>query len=472
MANIRSKYIKNLLADKEDLGKTLEESTKEALKSIVDEAVNKNLRSMISEGKEDDYEEEVVDDTENIVDEPETSEEEPKDEETSEETEETEESGDDADAEDTDDEEGLWDSLEQYKGEDGEYDLTGMDSEDAIKVLRVMKPEDGIRVVKNDDGTIELTDEENDTEYIIELGDDEIDVDVNRGEDDDNDDEDVFDIEVDECDGACPPMMNEGEVDLGYTDNYQNVTAMTMDPDDGEKTRKWNAGTPTGNGKRWVGNKGDMSPFNKKVNESDEPIVEVVLDDEVDVNDKLQENSGEFGLADEHNSVSKKHSPNTSHKSGRNSSVAGKKVKTTAESPATDNSTNEAFKRKANAILKENKELKAIAEQIKNRLNEACVINASLGKIIKLVTENTTTRDEKIDIVNRFNDVKTVKEGKALYETIEKELKNSHPINNVDKVMSGPITEAKKTNIVETQMFQSADLTETLDLMKRLDKIK
>lgn len=457
MANIRSNYIKNLLADKEELGKTLEESTKEALKGIVDEAVNKNLRSMISEAKEDDYEEEEVNDTENIVDEPETSEEEPKDEETSEEPE---ESGDDANAEDTEDGEGLWDSLEQYKSEDGEYDLTGMDSEDVIKVLRVMKPEDGVRVVKNNDGTIELTDEENDTEYVIEIGDDDIDVDVNRGEDNGDEEEDVFDIEVDECGNA--PMMNEGEVDLGYTDNYQNVTAMTMDPDDGEKTRKWNAGTPTGNGKRWVGNSGDMSPYNKKVNESDEPIVEVVLDD---AEENLQEKAesvanGSRTAQDLHHDEDINAVPRHSRKrqNGKN---------------ATDKSSaNEAFKRKVNAVLKENQQLKAIAEQIKNRLNEACVINASLGKIIKLVTENTTTRDEKINIVNRFNDVKTVKEGKALYEAIEKELKNAHPINNVDKVMSGPLTETKKTNIVETPMFQSADLTETLDLMKRLDKIK
>ena len=353
----------------------------------------------------------------------------------------------------------MWDSLEQYKSEDGEYDLTGMDSEDVIKVLRVMKPEDGVRVVKNNDGTIELTDEENDTEYVIEIGDDDIDVDVIRDEDND-DEEDVFDIEVDECGDA--PMMNEGEVDLGYTDNYQNVTAMTMDPDDGEKTRKWNAGTPTGNGKRWVGNSGDMSPYNKKVNESDEPIVEVVLDD---AEENLQEKAesvanGSRTAQDLHHDEDINAVPRHSRKrqNGKN---------------ATDKSSaNEAFKRKVNAVLKENQQLKAIAEQIKNRLNEACVINASLGKIIKLVTENTTTRDEKINIVNRFNDVKTVKEGKALYEAIEKELKNSHPINNVDKVMSGPLTETKKTNIVETPMFQSADLTETLDLMKRLDKIK
>ena len=456
MANIRSNYIKNLLADKEELGKTLEESTKEALKGIVDEAVNKNLRSMISEAKEDDYEEEEVNDTENIVDEPETSKEEPKDEETSEEPE---ESGDDANAEDTEDGEGLWDSLEQYKSEDGEYDLTGMDSEDVIKVLRVMKPEDGVRVVKNNDGTIELTDEENDTEYVIEIGDDDIDVDVIRDEDND-DEEDVFDIEVDECGDA--PMMNEGEVDLGYTDNYQNVTAMTMDPDDGEKTRKWNAGTPTGNGKRWVGNSGDMSPYNKKVNESDEPIVEVVLDD---AEENLQEKAesvanGSRTAQDLHHDEDINAVPRHSRKRQNSKNATDK------------SSANEAFKRKVNAVLKENQQLKAIAEQIKNRLNEACVINASLGKIIKLVTENTTTRDEKINIVNRFNDVKTVKEGKALYEAIEKELKNSHPINNADKVMSGPLTETKKTNIVETPMFQSADLTETLDLMKRLDKIK
>ena len=418
MANIRSNYIKNLLADKEELGKTLEESTKEALKGIVDEAVNKNLRSMISEAKEDDYEEEEVNDTENIVDEPETSKEEPKDEETSEEPE---ESGDDANAEDTEDGEGLWDSLEQYKSEDGEYDLTGMDSEDVIKVLRVMKPEDGVRVVKNNDGTIELTDEENDTEYVIEIGDDDIDVDVIRDEDND-DEEDVFDIEVDECGDA--PMMNEGEVDLGYTDNYQNVTAMTMDPDDGEKTRKWNAGTPTGNGKRWVGNSGDMSPYNKKVNESDEPIVEVVLDD---AEENLQEKAesvanGSRTAQDLHHDEDINAVPRHSRKRQNSKNATDK------------SSANEAFKRKVNAVLKENQQLKAIAEQIKNRLNEACVINASLGKIIKLVTENTTTRDEKINIVNRFNDVKTVKEGKALYEAIEKELKNSHPINNVDKV--------------------------------------
>ena len=91
---------------------------------------------------------------------------------------------------------------------------------------------------------------------------------------------------------------------------------------------------------------------------------------------------------------------------------------------------------------------------------------------MKLVTENTTTRDEKIDIVNRFNDVQTVKESNQLYESISKELKNAHPINNtVDKAMNGQIAESKK-NVVETQLYECDDLSSTRDLMHRLDKIK
>lgn len=450
MANIRSKYIKDLLEDKENLNKTLEESTKEALKGIVDEAVNKNLRSLISEADEDDYDEEEVEDTENVLDEPETTEDEEatENEESTDEVEDATEPEESSDVEDTDDNEELWKSLEQYKGEDDEYDLTGMDSEDVIKVLKVMKPEDGVRVVKNDDGTLKLTDDENDVEYIIDIeGEDAAEV-------SDDDDEDVFEIDVDECD----MNLGEGKVDLGYTDNYQDKTAMTMDPDDGAKTRKWNAGTPTGNGKRWVGNKGDMSPYNKKVNEEEEPIVEIELNDDANLEEKAETMAnGSRTIQDLHHSKNGQARHDRHRMNGKN---------------AYSSEQNEALKRKANATLKENKELKAIAEQIKERLNEACVINASLGKIIKLVTENTTTRDEKINIVNRFNDVKTIDEGKALYETIEKELKNAHPINNVDKVMSGPLTEAKKTNVVETQMFQSEDLAGTLDLMKRLDKIK
>lgn len=448
--NIRSEYIKNLMEDKEELNKSLVETTKETLKGIVNEAVNKNLRSLISESDkdDDDFEEEEVNSTDlDITDDDDASGEESTDTDT-----EAGESEPEAktvtgiEVSDTDDgsDEDMWDSLEQYKDEDGEYDLTGMSGDDVVKVLKVMKPEDGdgVRVIKKDDGNIRLIDDENNAEYLIVLD--------------------------DECEGGeCElgeSVMNEGNVNLGYTDNYQDKTAMTMDTDDGAKTRKWNAGTPTGNGKRWVGHKGDMSPYNENVNEAeeDECIVEVEMDE-----------CGDAPVEESAMTMANKRTDREPNMEDNGHERERRHRNRTGVNP-TMNKTNESISRKLEALQNENKQLKQIAETMRDRLNEAVVINSSLGKIIKLVTENTTTRDEKINIVNRFNDVQSVKESNQLYESISKELKNAHPINNtVDNAVNGEmLAESKKQNVVETQLYESDDLSSTRDLMHRLDKIK
>jgi hypothetical protein len=448
--NIRSEYIKNLMEDKEELNKSLVETTKETLKGIVDEAVNKNLRSLISESDkdDDDFEEEEVNSTDlDITDNDDASGEESTDTDTEAGEDEPEaETVTDIEVSDTDggSDEDMWDSLEQYKDEDGEYDLTGMSGDDVVKVLKVMKPEDGdgVRVIKKDDGNIQLIDDENDAEYLIVLD--------------------------DECEGGeCElgeSVMNEGNVNLGYTDNYQDETAMTMDTDDGAKTRKWNAGTPTGNGKRWVGHKGDMSPYNENVNEAeeDECIVEVEMDE-----------CGDAPVEESAMTMANKRTDREPNMEDNGHERERRHRNRTGVNP-TMNKTNESISRKLEALQNENKQLKQIAETMRDRLNEAVVINSSLGKIIKLVTENTTTRDEKINIVNRFNDVQSVKESNQLYESISKELKNAHPINNtVDNAVNGEmLAESKKQNVVETQLYESDDLSSTRDLMHRLDKIK
>lgn len=448
--NIRSEYIKNLMEDKEELNKSLVETTKETLKGIVDEAVNKNLRSLISESDkdDDDFEEEEVNSTDlDITDNDDASGEESTDIDTEAGEDEPEaETVTDIEVSDTDggSDEDMWDSLEQYKDEDGEYDLTGMSGDDVVKVLKVMKPEDGdgVRVIKKDDGNIQLIDDENDAEYLIVLD--------------------------DECEGGeCElgeSVVNEGNVDLGYTDNYQDETAMTMDTDDGAKTRKWNAGTPTGNGKRWVGHKGDMSPYNENVNEAeeDECIVEVEMDE-----------CGDAPVEESAMTMANKRTDREPNMEDNGHERERRHRNRTGVNP-TMNKTNESISRKLEALQNENKQLKQIAETMRDRLNEAVVINSSLGKIIKLVTENTTTRDEKINIVNRFNDVQSVKESNQLYESISKELKNAHPINNtVDNAVNGEmLAESKKQNVVETQLYESDDLSSTRDLMHRLDKIK
>ena len=120
--------------------------------------------------------------------------------------------------------------------------------------------------------------------------------------------------------------------------------------------------------------------------------------------------------------------------------------------------------------MDENAQLRTIMAQFKEKLDEAVVINSCLAKATKLFTENSTTREEKINILNRFNKVHTINESKALYNQISGELKNAHSVNN--NLLNNQLTEAKGTNknmIVETNMLgASEELRRILDLQDRM----
>ena len=449
--NIRSEYIKKLMEDKDAISSKLEETTKDTLKEILGESVNQELRNILNES-EDDFEEEEVE----ADDEPKVDEETPlKDADVENEEDSIDAEVDTESSEETDGEEDVWGSIESMKGEDGEYDLTGMDKEQVIKVLKVMTPEDGVRVIKNDNGSVTLKDEETDKEYIIDL-------DGNFG----NEDAEI-EIEVDEFDGI-EESVNE---DLGYTDNYQDKTAMTTpsnnEPASSKTTYSMDGGVPTGTSKPWA-NKGDKSPYNETITEDEELDVEIECDDEEDCQVDEAMTTQEHGA---YNRGTGMIHTNTNSKAakGRNASAGGQKISSTSDNSYSEKQL-ENIKRKANVIFNENKQLKEVLATLKGKLEESIVINASLGKIVQLVTENTTSRDEKINIVKRFNNVKTIQESRDLFNTISNELKAVH--NNtksqVNETMDKQIAEGKNNNIIETSIYKSTDLSNTLDLMNRM----
>lgn len=450
--NIRSQYIKNLLADKETLSEELKKNTKDSLKAILEETVKDSLRDILNEEDEKEKDEESFEveevgteepeeaeseseiSVEDTVDEPETDEE---SDETGEDVEEVDLTDETPDTEDTGDDE-MWDELDKFKGENGEYDLTGMADDEVIKVLKVMKPEDAVRVVKNDNGTITLTDDNCETEYVIDL-----------------------DGEYDEED----ELMNEE--DLGYTDNYQNKTAMTTpgNHETGKNVRDLDKGVPHGTEKPWVGKKGNMSPFNKEVNEcnnecnnecGDGQLYEIEIDDDMEESTTIGNGSHTVGVVGD---------TNQSVENGQRKPHKANPLKVNEDKRMNN------MLRKANAILNENKELRKIAADLKQKINEAVVINSSLAKVINLVTENSTTRNEKIDILKRFNNVKTLEESRSLYETISNELKSTHAVNNGTKLINEQIGQ-EKPRLTETEMYKSDDLNETKKFMERLNKIK
>lgn len=502
---IRTKYIKSLVSDTNNLATILKESTQESLSSLLDESVNRNMRKMIAESFDNSYEEEEVDPNESEFDEnPEENDVDNNiDNEEEGETEKTEQP--------EENEEDVWDNMSDLQDADGEYDLRGMDINKVLDILQNMDPNDGVRIVKNDDNTATVEPEGEGEEFIINIEDDDTEsddfefdgeedgeaLDQNDGldfddetmseidsitfDDDENegDDDVVFEIETEEdndndIENEEEEMLNERNTNLGYTTNYQKKTAMTMPHDKGagEGDSRFDAGAPTGDGKRWVGKKGANggNPYTEKVNEN-ETIFEVELNDEQEMCEGASTITRNNAYT---NGVGRKqvHSPEQDDKVRNSHREGGVKRGTGYGRGNTSESRIKAIERQATAIMNENKELRSIAQEIKKKLEEAVVINSSLAKVIKLVTENSTTRDEKINILNRFNEVKTLNESRNLYKQISNELSNSNNSLKNSNLIATPITEAKSLNnniIVETNLLNtSSDLQNILDLNKRL----
>lgn len=484
---IRSEYIRNIVSEKDALKKKLEEMTNESLKDIVSEEVNKNLRKLISEADEDDdsYEEEEVED----IPTPDTDKESTDDDsvETGDDEgedlpaveDDTEPVGGEEDGDvETDDD--MWGDLEQYKDETGEFDLRNMDKDNVVKVLKLVAqdPANSVRVFKDDaQGTIVINDDDTEKQYVIDIetadGADGVDVSA------DTTDESKCGEGCNESEDKCPECGkdkkhctcedNNVNEDTGYTTDYQKQTAMTTpsnnEPAKSSETYSMDKGVPTGTEKPY-GKAGDeMNPFEENVNEGDE--FEIELDDE---NVEEATNVGGFAVQ---NTTAKSHVPNSNGRAARNQSKGGEYTST--QKPRYSGEQMEAIKRQANQIFAENKQLKGVVEELKDRINEAIVANYNLSRIIKLVTENSTTKDEKLGIINRFNNVRTLQEAKDTFKVIDSELKNPDRISRINNMMDKQLSESKNNNpakpVVETKMYQSEDLQQTISLMARLDAL-
>lgn len=459
---VRSNYIKSLMETKKTLEEQMQEVVSESMKGIIGDNAKDEVRKLLKESEDEDSfsEEEVTDDTATTDKDETTEADDVTTDTTSDDGEdvttdtvdvETTEDGEPEDAADDD----VWDELEKCKSADGEFDCRGMDDGSLLKVLKAMGPEDGIRVMKNDDGTIAV----------------EVDGDLIQGEEE-------FVIDVDDLaepeDAIEESRNNEcNESNTGYTSDYQKKTAMTTpdnhEPANPKTTYSMDGGVPTGTEKPFA-NQGDKAPYDENVNEEYE--FEVETDDEQvnEVASTTENNPTVRGTGMTHANT------NSKGKKFRSSSEGGQRVKGTGENTYSGGETNESldFKRKMNKLYEENKQMKSIIPELQKKLMESMVINSSMGYIVRLLNENTTSVDEKKEISARFSKVNTLDESKQLYQTISEELKKVNKGNNVNGIFNSQLAESKqsKQSLVETTMYKSEKVNEALDFMKRLDNIK
>lgn len=493
---IRSKAVKESLLDYNNLATTLKENTEDAVKNLLSETVRDTYAKLLSEDNDDDYDEEEVEDTDSGTTaddadpddtgaEGDSSVDDDADDDTDDDDidaqadEDSDDDADDADddsveadAEDaTDDEDGDdWAQFDKYKVADGEYDFSKADDDEIVKVYKLLKDDDQV-LVHNEDGKVDIKDNETGAEYLVDLGGDEDEADDDAGdetnpfEDADSEFEDNEEDNMNEStERIFEIALNEYDSNVGYTDNYQSKDAMTT-PDmsePGKNVRDWDAGVPKGKSKPWSGYPGKKQKADKPFTGGKGKTVEE--------DDELEEATNVGGFVQQ-NSTSKSHVPNSSGRNARNASKGGVKIKGTVDPRYDGNGAsdakNESIMRKANKIYTENKQLKQALGKFRNVLQEAAVTNMNLGQIIKLISENSTSQDEKKEIIARFGkEAKTIEQSKNLYESISNDLKKANKMNLTESNLSA--TGSKKIN--ETPIYKSNDLMESLDLMHRVCK--
>lgn len=505
---IRSKVVKESLLDYNNLANTLKENTTAAVRDLLSEAVRDTYSKILTEDDEDkDYDVEEVDDTDSgtsgdadvTVDDTDA---EGSDDVDAEDVDDTEDSGDTEDGDGIEDDGEMtdevpaegegedgdeWSQFDKYKVSDDEYDFSNAEDDEIVKVYKLLNNDDQVIVNKSDDNKVNIKDNETGAEYLIDLGDDGASEDFGGTEDDFGGDDTGFDDE-DDFDNEEDNDMNESRIyeialdeydsHVGYTDNYQSkdvLDAKGTPVADDKDSNDW--------GSKGLKDRGSRKPWSGKRNNASEnqPFTAgkgktVEEEDDIEGGDAeaaISESAGECGAkmgAKRRMRGTKSHNPNTGDDEipyvSSHASVAGEYKGTKAD--RSYGSKVESVMRKANKIFAENKELKSALGKFKNVLEEAAVTNVNLGQIIKLISENTTSQNEKKEIIARFGkEAKTVEQSKNLYESISRDLQKKNTMN-LDEGKQYGVEGSKQIN--ETQIYQSKDLLDSLDLMHRLCK--
>lgn len=455
--------IKESLMDYNNLAQKLEENVTDSVKALLSEQVKEAYASILNESEDDDVEEKEYD-----VEEVDDTKDDATDEEPVEDAEAEEDETEDADAEGTepeDDQEDTEDDVEsvevdveetpegdfeddldfeKYKVSDNEYDFRNAKDDEIVKIYKRLNNDDQVTVVKDDD-KVSISDKETGAEYIIDLsGNDNTSEITDENFTDDMKESRIYEI-----------ALNEYDSNVGYTDNYQDKDVMTSDgvqePGNG---RDIDDGVPHTTAKPWS-NKKDGAPFNKKTQTTECGVVE----------DEMPEVDEDVTKARQSSKL--KHKPNAglNDEQQRDVTIAANRFSTPGKKI-----TGESIVKKANKIFEENKKLKEQLNKITDMLKEAAVTNVNLGGIIKLISENSTTKEEKRDIINRFtNEVHTIEESKSLYTTISNELKkNPNNVTNINEEKEFGTSNAEVIN--ESKFYQDEGLMSSLGLMHKICK--
>jgi hypothetical protein len=420
--------------------------------------------------------------------------------------------GDDDEEDDEDDLEDLEDDDED---EEDTIDLTDVDDdEEILRVFQLMGPDDNIVVTKDDKGNTHLKDEETGKEYMIvgesEENEGEMFEDMYKG-----DDMNMMDEEWNEGDEIYEEMEEEESIEsivgrmFGSDEDEDDGLGI---PDDMPSYKtKWHSSKDTYDELEEIVYEIEMDEDDMD-EQSEDPIFESkkmsVKPKGVGMgkpkfsygsnpnqgkgfNTKMKQGPRTMGTGTGKPKFEFPEGENSGDKLGKNKMV--KKVETKEASRTLGNGSN--FRKgglpkpKAhssfNTAIKENttnKEVQILREKneeyrkalniFRSKLNEVAVFNSNLAYATRLFTEHSTSKQEKINILRRFDGVETIKESKNLYQSLKNELSagtKSQPMNESleNKIAKAPAT-GSAVNLIESKTYENPQFLRMKDLMAKL----
>jgi hypothetical protein len=482
--------------------KNLEETVAENAKGILASTMKEEIKELVKESLSEQEEDEIETDVEMDMDEPEMDDEE------------SEEMGLDMDM-DTD-------NIEDFDT----IDLTGKSDEEVLKVFELMGPEDQIMVSKDDKGNIHLKDNENGKEYmIVQEGEDDMMEDMDMEEMMNSEEEMMEDMDMEEMMNSEEEMMEDMDMDDMDMDDMDMDNIYSKVFDDEEESEgvvyeiEMDESEDDEEESEEVVYEIEMDESEDEDNDDDSEDEESEEETEGYIEEakkvfkakgkgmgnpskfKYEKSPNQSGFKTKMKEAPKsvgtgkakfefKDGENAGSKLGKNKVV--KKAETKEASRTLGSGSyfrkgglpKKRAHSKFNMNIKENtdtQELQILREKneeyrkalnvFRNKLNEVAVFNSNLAYATRLFTEHSTSKQEKINILRRFDGVETLKESKNLYKTIKEELSGSsvQPMNEsiTEKIEKAPST-GSAANLIESKTYENPQFLRMKDLMTKL----
>jgi len=132
-----------------------------------------------------------------------------------------------------------------------------------------------------------------------------------------------------------------------------------------------------------------------------------------------------------------------------------------------------AAQKKQESLLKEQAKIKNTLVKYRDQLSEMAIFNTNLFGVNRILVneELALTSEDKKAIVDRFKNVKSIKESENTYKTVLNEMQNAKKTitESVEEKVTDSIDKSSSEKVVEQTAYVNEHVNKIKDMMKYVD---